>query len=311
MPTHRLFSLTLASERALPIPPGEGGLPDLTLTLSLDSDHPRSLADFHLVYRGKLASLHRSEQCEVLRFPRLADFHLGKDWIISNLAGTDAEATISIPLLGPVLSYWLERRGLPTLHASAVAVNGRAAVFLSASGGGKTGLAAAMMRGVNSGHPLLTDDILPLEERDGAILGRPGYPQMRMWPDEAEHFLGGTGGLELVHPALTKRRVPVGVGGFGGFHDSALPLACLYVPERRPEGPVEIRTIPPRDALIELVRHSFSPHLVEAAGLQPARLDLFARLVRRVPVRRLLYPSGFDHLPRVVEAVLRDLDESP
>jgi hypothetical protein len=58
--------------------------------------------------------------------------------------------------------------------------------------------------------------------------------------------------------------------------------------------------------LIELVRHSFSPHLVQAAGLQPRRLDLFARLVMQVPVRRLRYPSGFERLPEVVERLLKD-----
>jgi hypothetical protein len=99
--------------------------------------------------------------------------------------------------------------------------------------------------------------------------------------------------------------VPVGAGGFGAFQGSTLPLACLYIPERRTDGPVEIRDIPPREAFLELVRHSFSPHLVQAAGLQAGRADLFARLVGRVPVRRLLYPSGFERLPDTVQEILR------
>ncbi|HSG39948.1 MAG TPA: hypothetical protein VLE27_09955 [Thermoanaerobaculia bacterium] len=209
-------------------------------------------------------------------------------------------------MLGPVLSYWLERRGIPTLHASAVAVDGRAVAFLSRQGGGKTGLAAALMR---AGFPLLTDDVLPVEVREGGFFARSGYPQMRMWPDEAAWFLEGWEALPLVHPQVTKRRIPVGpVGedGFGAFLDSTLPLACLYIPERRPDGPVEIVDVPPRDALIELVRFSFSPHLVAAAGLQPFRFDLFARLAQSVPVRRLRYPAGFERLAEVAE-VLRFL----
>ena len=94
----------------------------------------------------------------------------------------------------------------------------------------------------------------------------------------------------------------------GSFHGSSLPLARLYLPERREDDrPIEIREISPRDAFIELVRHSFSPNLVEAAGLQAGRTEIFARLVTRVPVRRLLYPSGFEHLERVAETILRDL----
>lgn len=247
-----------------------------------------------------IARLHRVEGFEVLCFPGLADFYLGPERIDCHPPAPEPENLVEIRLLGPVFSYWLERRGLPTLHASAVDVGGRAVAFLSSHGGGKTGLAAAMMR---AGCSLLTDDVLPLEEREGTFFGRPGYPQMRMWPDEAEWFLGGFEDLTLVHPALAKRRVPVGPDGFGVFQGSTLPLSCLYVPERQPDGGVEIQDLPPREAFLELVRHSFSPHLVQAAGLQAARADLFARLVGRIPVRRLRYPSGFERLAEVVEGL--------
>ncbi len=53
---------------------------------------------------------------------------------------------------------------------------------------GKSSLAASFMQ---NGHPLLTGDILPLEQNtDGAFFARPGYPIMRMWPEEALRFLG-------------------------------------------------------------------------------------------------------------------------
>ena len=38
------------------------------------------------------------------------------------------------------------------------------------------------------------------------------------------------------------------------------------------------------------------------------RLEFFARMVQQVPVRRLVYPTGFEHLPRVRETILEDLD---
>jgi hypothetical protein len=246
-----------------------------------------------------LGCLYHGAEGETFRFPEAADFRIGEKRVDAYIP---APEFAEIRLLGPVLSYWLEKQGIPTLHASAVIADGLAVAFLSKHGGGKTGLAAAM---VQAGFPLLTDDVLPIEESGGTFFARPGYPQMRMWPDEAEHFLGGFEDLPLVHPAVTKRRVAVGTGGFGAFHDAALPLACIYLPERMPEGPIEIHEVSPRDALIELVRHSFSPHLVEAVGLQPRRLDLFARLVMQVPVRRLRYPSSFERLPEVVEHLLR------
>lgn len=318
MRTRRLYGLHLASD--FPLAAGYGkessrDSPDLTFSVRRLAPAPPLWQQTPPVYaspwqteNGESASLlYRTPGFEVLRFPGLFDFYLWMDRIVCHLLDPGSRVLVEIRLLGPVFAYWLERRGMPALHASAVAVDGKAAAFLSAQGAGKSGLAAALMR---AGASLLTDDILPLEERKGAFLGRPSYPQMRMWPDEATWLLGGCDGLPLVHPNLTKRRLPVGPDGFGTFCDDPLPLACLYLPERLPdrEAPIEIREVSPRDALIELLRHSFTPLLVEAAGLQPARFDRLSHLVLRVPVKRLLYPSGFDRLPEVSEAVRLDLE---
>jgi hypothetical protein len=183
-------------------------------------------------------------------------------------------------------------------------MNGHAIAFVSGHGGGKSGLAAAM---IQAGASLLTDDLLVLEEQEDRWEARPSYPEMRMWPDEASHFAGPPESLPLVQTDSEKRRVAVGDGGFGSFLDSSTPLSCIYLASRRPEtdGGIEILPVSRSEALIELVRHSFSARLVEAAGLQPARLDRLARLVRNVPVRRLVYPSGFDRLPEVAEILLR------
>jgi hypothetical protein len=127
---------------------------------------------------------------------------------------------------------------------------------------------------------------------------------MRMEPDAVRRFLGSAEGLPAVAAGETKLRVPV-----ERFETGARPLSCLYLIDRRPPGaPVEILPLPRREAVIELVRHSYWPLQVAAAGLQPARLDLFARLVRRTPLRRLAFPAGLERLQRIAEAVLDDLD---
>lgn len=249
-----------------------------------------------------LTCLYRFNGQEIFRFHQAGDFLIEADRITADLSAARLDLA-ELRFLGPVLSYWFEQRGLPTLHASAVATGGRGIAFVSRHGGGKSGLAAAM---VQSGCALLTDDLLVLENREDRWEARPSYPEMRMWPDEAAHFVGSFEALPLVQSDSEKRRVAVGSGGFGSFHDASAPLACIYLASRRPEGEgdVEIQPVPRSEALIELIRHSFSPRLVEAAGLQPSRLDRLSRLVRQVPVRRLSYPSGFERLPEVAEALL-------
>jgi hypothetical protein len=63
----------------------------------------------------------------------------------------------------------------------------------------------------------------------------------------------------------------------------------------------------PREAMIELVRHSFAPRTVEAAGLQPSRLATFNALASLTPVVELQVPTGRDRLPAVLDAVVADV----
>jgi hypothetical protein len=163
---------------------------------------------------------------------------------------------------------------------------------------------------MQAGYSMLTDDILPVERLDGEFIARFGYPQMRLWPDEARHFLGTYEELPRAHPAYSKRRVPVGQGGFGSFSCTSIPLACIYLPQRHTtedQTKIEIARVSQREAIIELVRHSFVAHMTEALGWQPRRLEFFSQLIRTTPVRRLCYPSTFEHLPCVRDAILQDV----
>ena len=82
----------------------------------------------------------------ILDFPGCAKFHVASDRIqVTPCPGTD-ERIIDIRLFGVVIAYWLEHQRITTLHASAIATDRGALVFLSPNGGGKTALAAAMMR---------------------------------------------------------------------------------------------------------------------------------------------------------------------
>jgi len=245
----------------------------------------------------------------VLRFTEAADLYIWPQEIVCHLLDPAYDHMVEIYLLGLALSLWLELQGIPALHASAVVVEDRAVGFLATNSGGKSSLAAALMQ---AGYPLLTDDILPIERRQDTFWGRPGYPQMRMWPDQAQHFLGYYEDLDIVHPAYTKRRVPVGDDGLGVFCHVPQPLACLYIPERRdPDAretqEVEIKPILGAEALTALLGQSFALHIVEALGLQASRFRFFASLASQVPMRRLAYPEGSDQLPRVRRAILDDL----
>jgi hypothetical protein len=315
MATHRLFGLGLASD--FPFASrlvAAAGKADVTFTFAGTLSSPGEPLPAP-VYVSRLrtargesnCTFHRLGDRDVLRFPGVGDFALEAHRISCRAAAPADMAAVEIHLLGTVLCCWLERAGTPCLHASAVVTGGGAVGFLSHNGGGKSTLAAAMVAG---GCPLLSDDVVAVEECASGFCGHHGYPQMRLWPEEARHFCGATASLPRLHADTTKLRVPVGAGGFGTFDDAKRPLSRFYLPVRRPaadgDPSVRLETLSPRDAVIELVRHSFVAALVEAAGWQPRRLDLFARLALAVPVKRLTYPSGLEHLPAVRAAILLD-----
>ena len=79
----------------------------------------------------------------------------GKEIVIDAVPGV-LEGTIRLPLLGAVLAIALHQRHFFSLHASAVVINHQAALFLGASGQGKSTTAATLF---GRGHQLITDDV--------------------------------------------------------------------------------------------------------------------------------------------------------
>jgi len=323
MPSYRIFGLTLTSDFAFSnplLPAAAGATPDVTFTCRDQAPMADTWRSVTPVYASPISTdggdsimtAYRQDGCDILHFPRVADFYLWPDRIACHLLDPSGAPMVEIHLLGPALSVFLELRGIPALHASAVVFDRWAVAFLAGSRGGKSALAAAL---VSAGHPLLADDILPIELVSGRWVGRASYPSMRMWPDEAQHFLPKRADLARVHPLLDKRRVRVGPGGFGTFCSEPAPLACIYVPERCDPitggETVQIEPLRAADALMALVCGSFAARAAEAFGLQRRRIPLLAGLLQQVPVRRLIYPGGFERLPRVREAILEDLRQLP
>jgi hypothetical protein len=252
-------------------------------------------------------ALYRMNGFDVVHIANSVDFYVWPKKIVAHLLDPQYDPMVEIHFLGWILSIWLELHHIPAIHASAVVTKYGAIGFISSSKGGKSALAATF---VKEGYPLLTDDILPIEEGEGpTFFGRPGYPQMRMWPDEAEYFFGKYEDLKLVHPKYSKRRVSIGPYGFGNFCSEKQQLKVLYVPERHNENDdIRIESISPKDALIELVKNSFSARTVAALGLEAQRMKFFAGIVLNVPIRRLRYPSGFQYLAEIREALEKDVE---
>ena len=312
VPRHAVYGLTLASEFPFrwPLPPGRGPV-DVRFTcqhhapahLDWEPSSPTHQVLPHDDADDPTITYHALETFDVVRIRGVADHYLLSDEIICHLHDPALDYLVEIQLLGLVLALWLERRGTPALHASAVVVEGGAVAFLGAKRSGKTSAATAM---VAAGHPLLADDLLALVGSTAGIKAQPGYPMLRLWPDQAQHFLGELDALPLVHPAFDKRRVDVGAR-IGAFHPDPAPLRAIYLPTRVPDGEVTFEPLKASEAVIVLAATAFLRDAVHGLGLAAGRLAALAEVARQVPVRRVRYPSGLDRLGELVAAVESDL----
>lgn len=124
-----------------------------------------------------------------LRVPGFADFVVERDrrTVRCRLDPSADIAFVAILVSGLVPAFLLTGAGECVLHASAVALDGRAVAFAGPSGSGKTTLAALACA---AGARLVTDDVLRVDlDLDAACVG--GSPQLRLREGAAwalDHF---------------------------------------------------------------------------------------------------------------------------
>lgn len=227
----------------------------------------------------------------------------GREIIIDPLPGS-VEKGFRFLVSGIAMGLLLHQRGVLTLHASAVSIAGEVAAFIGWKGMGKSTTAAALHA---RGHPVITDDLLVLEfERDRASV-LPGFPSLKLWPEAVTAAFGDNPeGLPRVHPDATKRARSVRTQ----FPRDRQPLKCIYVLAYADEGtPTEIDAIAVRDAYIELIRHSFALRLLGEQGSTAVHAQQCARLVRRIPVRRLKRAHNLDEVSQIARRVEADVLE--
>jgi hypothetical protein len=193
-------------------------------------------------------------------------------------------------LLGPILAFVLRLRGTLALHASAVALNGRAVALAAAPGGGKSTTAAAF---ADRGVRVITDDVMAIEWRGGEPWALSGYPRVRLWPETVGARYGAADALPLLTPTWSKRYLDVSAL----FQRDPLPLAAVVILRERVAGPPRLAPLAGAEAAMQLVANS-SMALHLDAEMRAAELDRVAALAARIP---LFAASASDDLGRIGE----------
>ena len=187
MALHRAFGLTLRSEIPLPgLRPAPSGDADLVIESgdweAIDAAWSgaarspvweTSFPDGQAV-RAELGLAGD----QLIAYGDRARFHLSVDLRTVTCAARDeTDPHWQRFLLDTVLWWVCLSRGYQVVHASAVESDAGVLAFAGATGGGKTSLAAELLR---RGGRLFADDVLVLERHDAGLIAHPGPPLMNL-----------------------------------------------------------------------------------------------------------------------------------
>jgi hypothetical protein len=211
----------------------------------------------------------------------------------------------AIYLLGPVMGQWLRLHGRLVLHASAVAVDGKAILLVGPAHAGKSTTAAVF---ASLGYPILSDDLGVLDERQEGFWVLPGYPKLKLWNDALTFLAGDANQFPRIipnDPQWDKRYLPLDEDA---FQPAPLPLAAVYLLSGR-EDAISIQPLQGAEAMISLLSNIYVKYLA-TREMKQRDFAILGRLLREIPVRQVTAPSGLEGLPALCRAIVEDVRRS-
>jgi hypothetical protein len=310
MPLYQVYGLKLKSNITFPeLSWGDGDSAQCTFQL-LPAQQAESAKGhwFHCWHSpdGKVwLSFGRQGSHYLLRFPDLADFRIaaGEEEVCCYRSPGIPLETIRHLFLDQVLPLILSQRGKLVLHASAVAVADGAIAFVGKTGLGKSTLAASFLK---AGFPLLTDDCLLLEEREGRLLVQPSYPGLRLWDDVLDALPEPLAGLAPVAHYTDKKRLVLNNRQPRFITGQPLLRSVYFLAASEEAGArleLAITPLHPRVAFMELLSHAYKLDIRDQAMLRK-EFDILGRIVALPLFYRLAFPRDLSLLSTVQQAIL-------
>lgn len=319
---HYLFGLHLASNLQIPLIPLENPqsstIPDICVTFQEPPEWAaRALSSpSELVYASPERDngqpdilLWKLDQGNYFRlaFVNGTEFCLDRSGrrVFAYHVGTFDLADVAIPLRGVVMGFVLQLQAIACLHASAFELHGNAIGLCGPSTSGKsTTVAALAMRG----YPVLTEDVLPILERDAGFFAQPSFPLLTLWPDAAQLLFGASHGLPRLCADYAKFYLPLDTPGWK-FEPEPLPIGAVYIlDESTPAGRPFVTDLAPQDRLVRLAANIYHVRLLPQDVYARELLQL-GRVANAVPVKKLNLGSSAPNLDQLCDCILADAEK--
>ncbi|MCK1993393.1 aldolase [Peribacillus muralis] len=206
------------------------------------------------------------------------------------------ENKVRLYLLGSCMGIVLMQRKILTLHGSAIAIDGKAYVFIGESGAGKSTLASSFM---NKGYTLLSDDLIALSLKEGAPWVTPSYPQQKLWLESIHAFEMKETDYEPLFDRITKFSIPVQAD----FQNTPLPLGGIFELACEDIGAIQLQPIKKLDRLQVLHKHTYRRSIMERMGMMAWHFTYCAECLQSVSIHRIIRPTSAFTAHDLVDAI--------
>jgi hypothetical protein len=250
-------------------------------------------------------SFARHETGYLLRFPALVDFFVSTDArsVCCIKQAACPQETMRHLLLNQVIPIVLSHLGKLVLHASACATPQGVIAFLGMTGTGKSTLAASFGR---QGFPVLTDDCLLINKRNGMITAAPSYPGLRLWPETVAALFDRETVLQPLAHYTDKKRLLLNQRHFDGSLAIRAIFVLRHLENKQKQKNVTITPLVTSEAFLAIVKHTFQLDITDRDQLGRA-FRKYEWLVNSIPFFRLDFPREYAFLPSVNLANLNHL----
>ncbi|WP_227394759.1 aldolase [Jeotgalibacillus aurantiacus] len=187
-------------------------------------------------------------------------------------------------LLGTCMGAILMQRKVLPLHGSAVIIGGLAYAVVGESGAGKSTLARALMK---RGYKLISDDILPIQFKEGVPYITSSYAQQKLWVESLDLFKMDTEPYESIMARETKYNVPAG----HHFYDGEVELAGIFELSKSERTDITLIEINGLQTFPVLFQHTYRKSFLERMGLTEWHFNVTAQLAASVQIYKLNRPQ--------------------
>jgi hypothetical protein len=213
-------------------------------------------------------------------------------------------------LLGPIFGAILRLGGSVCLHASAVEIENRVAVFIGNSGAGKSTTAAAFAQ---NGYPVLSDDVVALIDLGNRFLARPAYPRIRLWKESVAALYGSADALPAIVPTnLTwdKQYLDLSQPGYC-FQSKPLPIGAIYfLSERSSELTApRIEAVEAQQQLLYLLGNTYASRFINKT-MRSQEFEVLSRVTRHIPIRQIIPHRDLACLAQSNDMILDDFQKT-